>query len=127
MHFGYNPAPFRNACKDAQVNYQDPAAAYGAWNPGLESELPREYVPLATVFRAENVSTSVAKAYELRDYCGLPAHELVAFRPERLIVHELLVRVTSSLAVPDGPDYEDLGRNFRRIASTILDTYIAPN
>jgi hypothetical protein len=111
------------------VNYQErtAAAAYGAWNPGLQSELPAEYLPLATVFRAENVSTSAAKAYELRDYCGLAAHELVAFRPERLIVHELLVRVTSSLAVPDGPDYEDLGRNFRRIASTILDKHIAPH
>jgi len=103
------------------------AVEHGAWNPGLESELPRELVPLATVFRAENVSTSVANAHELHGYCGLPAHELVAFRPERLIVHELLVRVTSSIAVPDGPDYEDLGRNFRRIASTILDTYIAPH
>jgi len=101
-------------------------ATYGAWNPGLESELPRQYLPLATVFRAENVSTGVAKAYELRDICGLPAHDLVAFRPERLAVHELLVRVTSSIAVPDGPDYEDLGRDFRRIASTILDRYIAP-
>ena len=111
------------------MNYQDQTAgaAYGAWNPGLESELPREHLPLATVFRPENVSTSPAKAYELRDYCGLPAHELVAFRPERLIVHELLVRVTSSLAVPDGPDYEDLGRNFRRIASTILDRHMAPH
>jgi hypothetical protein len=111
------------------VNDQDRtvAAAYGAWNPGLESELPREYVPLATIFRAENVSTSAAKAYELRGYCGLPAHELVAFRPERLIVHELLIRVTSSVAVPDGPDYEDLGRNFRRIAFTILDKYVPPH
>jgi hypothetical protein len=111
------------------VNHQDRAAAaeHWAWNPGLESELPREYLPLATVFRAENVSTSLAKAYELRGCCGLPAHELVAFRPERLIVHELLVRVTSSIAVPDGPDYEDLGRNFRRIAATILDGYIAPH
>src|SRR5947209_2369428 len=117
------------ASEDMQVNDQDRAAAapYGAWNPGLESELPAEYLPLATVFRAENVSTSVAKAIELRDYCGLPAHELVAFRPERLIVHELLVRVTSSIAVPDGPDQEDLGRNFRRIASTILDQHIAPH
>src|SRR5262245_42430572 len=112
--------------KDEQVNCRERngAAAYGAWNPGLESELPREYLPLATIFRPENVSTSVAKAHELRDYCGLPPHELVAFRPERLIVHELLVRVASSLAVPDGPDQEDLGRNFRHIASTILDKYI---
>ena len=115
--------------EDEHVNYRDPtaAAAYGAWNPGLESELPREYLPLATIFRAENVSTSAAKAHELRDYCGLPPHELVAFRPERLIVHELLVRLTSSLAVPDGPDQEDLGKNFRRMASTILDKHIAPH
>jgi hypothetical protein len=114
--------------EDLEVTFQDQAtAAYGAWNPGLESELPREYLPLATVFRAENVSTTLAKAYELHDICGLPPHELVAFRPERLAVHELLIRVTSSLSVPDGTDYEDLGINFRRIASTILDKYIAPH
>ena len=87
-------------------------AEYGAWNPGLESQLPREYLPLSTMFKNENVSTSIAKAHELSDYCGLPAHELVAFRPERLIVHELLIHVTTSLSVPDGRDYEDLGRNF---------------
>ncbi len=103
----------------------DRTAAYGAWNPGLESELPREYLPLATVFRPENISTSAAKAQELQSICGLPAHELVAFRPERLAVHELLVRVISGLAVPDGSDYEDLGINFRRIASTILDKYMS--
>src|SRR5512146_155547 len=103
------------------------ATDYGAWNPGLDSELPREYLPLATIFRSENVSTSIAKAFELSDYCGLPAHELVAFRPERLIVHELLIHVTTGISVPDGRDYEDLGRNFRGIAATILDRYIAPH
>ena len=102
-------------------------AEYGAWNPGLESQLPREYLPLSTMFKNENVSTSIAKAHELSDYCGLPAHELVAFRPERLIVHELLIHVTTSLSVPDGRDYEDLGRNFREITSTILNRYIAPH
>src|SRR5215469_18602963 len=102
-------------------------AGEGAWNPGLESELPRELLPLATVFRAENVATSLAQAFELSDYCGLPPHELVAFRPERLIIHELLVRVTAGLVVPDGNDYEDLGRNFREIASTILTKDIAPH
>src|SRR5215470_16991928 len=110
------------------ASHVDRAAAdgFGPWNPGLESELPRELLPLATVFRGENVSTSLAEAFELSDYCGLPAHELVAFRPERLIIHELLVRVTAGLSVPDGGDYEDLGRNFRRIASTILTKDIAP-
>jgi len=86
-------------------------AKYGAWNPGLESQLPREYLPLSTIFRSENVSTSAAKAYELSDFCGLPTEELVAFRVERLIVHELLIHVMAGIAVPDGRDDENLGRN----------------
>src|SRR4030081_2873596 len=102
------------------------AAPCGAWHPGLESELPRELLPLATVFRPENVTTSLAEALELSDYCGLPPQDLVAFRPERCIIPELLVRVTAGVAVPDGTDYEDLGRNFREIASTILNKYIDP-
>ena len=104
-----------------------PSAKYWAWNPGLESQLPREYLPLSTIFRAENVSTSVANAYELSEFCGLPAEELVAFRVERLIVHELLIHVTTGIAVPDGRDDEDLGRNFREIAATILNRFIAPH
>lgn len=103
------------------------AAAEGAWTPGLESELPRELMRLATVFRPENVLTSLAKAFELSDFCGLPPQALVAFRPERLVIHELLVRVTADLAVPDGATYEDLGRNFRSIAATIFNKDIAPN
>ena len=102
-------------------------AEFGAWNPGLESEVPREYLPLSTIFRSDNVSTGVAKAHELSDYCGLPVEELVAFRADRLIVHELLIQVTTSVAVPDGRDYEDLGRNFRVIATTILNRYVAPH
>src|SRR5215472_14558877 len=115
--------------RSPRVSHEDrtDAAGYGAWHPGLEPELPRDLLPLATVFRHDNVSTSVAEALELSDYCGLPPQELVAFRPERLIIHELLVRVTAGLAVPDGNDYEDLGRNFREIASTILAKDIAPH
>ena len=109
------------------MNVKPLPTEYGAWNPGLESELPPEYLPLSTIFRSENVSTGIAKAYELSDYCGLPVHELVAFRADRLIVHELLIHVTTSVAVPDGRDYEDLGRNFREIATTILNRYIAPH
>ena len=99
---------------------------HDAWNPGLESELPREYLPLSTVFRSENVSSSIAKAHELSEYCGLPAHELVAFRPDRLIVHEVLIHVTTGISVPDEYEYEDLGRNFRQIATTILNRYVEP-
>jgi hypothetical protein len=42
-------------------------------------------------------------------------------------VHELLIHVTTGLAVPDGRDDEDLGRNFRKIAATILDRFITPH
>jgi hypothetical protein len=100
---------------------------YSAWNPGLESQPPRAYLPLSTMFRPENVSTTVAKAYELSDYCGLPVYDLVAFRVERLVVHEVLIRVTAGVSVPDGTKYVDLGTNFRHIASTILNVYIAPH
>jgi hypothetical protein len=107
-------------------NYS-PSVKYSAWNPGLHSELPSEYLRLSTIFRAENVATDIAKAQELSDFCGLPADELVAFRVERLIVHELLIHVTTGVAVPDGRDYEDLGINFRAIAATILSRFITPH
>ncbi len=100
---------------------------YGPWNPGISSDLPRHLLPLATVFRPENVSTRPSEAQELRNFCGLEAHELVAFRPQRLIVHEVLIRVSADLAIYDGRQYEDLGINLRRIASVILDQYVMPN
>ena len=83
------------------LNRRPPNTARGipVWN----SELPREYLPLATIFRPENVSTSIAKAFELSEYCGLPAHELVTFRAERLIVHELLIHVTTGVSRPRRP------------------------
>jgi hypothetical protein len=40
---------------------------------------------------------------------------------------DALVRVTAGIAVPDGTNYEDLGRNFREIESTILNKYISPH
>src|SRR3974390_921720 len=108
------------------MDNNSPSAKYSAWNPGLQSQLPREYLPLSTIFRAENVATDATKAQELSDFCGLPVDELVAFRVERLIVHELLIHVTTGIAVPDGRDYEDLGINFREIAATIHTRFIAP-
>ena len=105
---------------------EETEAAFGPWNPGIESTLPRDYLPLSTMFRPENVSTSVAEAHELADFTGLAPHDLVAFRPERLAVHELLIRVMADLNVPDGRDYGDLGINFRDITGTILSRYIEP-
>ena len=111
-------------CPDSTTRDDGP---WGPWNPGIGSELPRELLPLSTMFRPENVATSLERALELSDFCGLAPHELVAFRAERLIVHELLVRVTADLSVPDGPTDQDLGINFRAMAARILERYIAPH
>jgi hypothetical protein len=101
-------------------------AEYGPWNPGIRSQLPPDLLPLATVFRPENVFTSVEEAHERAAFTGLEPEDLVTFRPERLVVHELLIRITGDISVPDGPNYEDLGINFRAIAETILTRYLTP-
>ncbi|GJE54798.1 MULTISPECIES: hypothetical protein [Methylobacterium] len=93
---------------------------FHAWNPGLVSGLPRYVRPLATVFRPENVENTFAEIHELSDFSGLPATQLALFRPERLVVHEVLIRVMADLSVPLGSVYADLGVNTRRIAATIL-------
>ena len=99
----------------------------GPWNPGIRSQLPAAFLPLATIFRAENVRTGVEAAYERSAFTGLDPEDHVAFRPERLAVHETLIRVTADIAVPDGPNYEDLGISFREITRTILTGYVAPD
>ncbi|HEX7327497.1 MAG TPA: hypothetical protein VF428_03035 [Casimicrobiaceae bacterium] len=98
----------------------------GPWNPGIQSTIPDALRPLCTVLRPENVSTDVARAAELHDLTGLPLAELVAFTPERLALHELLIRVTASVSVPDGARIEDLGINFREIVRRILLRYVEP-
>ena len=99
---------------------------FGPWHPGIESEVPGHLRHLCTIFRPENVFTTVAQADELRDLTGLDSSELVAFRPGRLALHEVLIRVTADLSVPDGTKIEDLGINFRRITRTILAGHIEP-
>jgi hypothetical protein len=100
---------------------------FGPWHPGIESQLPRRLMPLATLFRPENVISGVERGIELRGLTGLELEELVAFRPQRLVLHELLVRVTANLSVPDGPRLEDLGITFRNMTSTIFTNHIEPH
>jgi hypothetical protein len=102
------------------------AARFHAWNPGLASDIPRELLGMSTIFRADNVFTSLATATELQGVTGLAPSELVAFRPERLALHELLIRVTADFVVPDGSRIEDLGINFRRIITRILKRHVTP-
>jgi hypothetical protein len=99
---------------------------FGPWNPGIESQVPKQLRHLATIFRPENVFTSFAAAAELRGLTGFNLSELVVFRPQRLALHELLVRVTADFAVPDGTRIADLGLNFREIARLLLSRYLEP-
>ncbi len=102
------------------------AGPFGPWNPGIVSRIPREVLPFATIFSPGNVTTSIADAEELRDLTGFDVAELVAFRPQRLVVHELLIRVTADLSVSSGTRVEDLGINFRQMVNVILTGHLAP-
>ena len=108
------------------MNPEDDRQAYGPWNPGIRSHVPRELRHLSTIFRPENVSTSIAAATDMESLTGFSTSELVAFRPQRLALHELLIRVTADFAVPDGSRIGDLGINFREIASLLLERYLLP-
>jgi hypothetical protein len=99
----------------------------GPWNPDIKSTLPAKYLPLSTMFGPENVFTSIETATELSDFTGLPIQQLICFRPERLVVHELLIRVSADIFVSDGTKYEDLGVNYRKIVGVILRDYIEPH
>jgi hypothetical protein len=89
--------------------------------------VPQELRPACTIFLPANVFTDFAKATELHDFTGLEMSEIVAFRPRRLVLHELLIRVTADLSVPDGEKVEDLGINFRKMTRVILGRYIEPH
>jgi hypothetical protein len=100
--------------------------AYGPWHPGIVSQVPVELRHLCTLFHPQNAFTSVAAATELQLLTGFPLCELVAFRPQRLLLHEVLIRVMADLSVPDGSKIGDLGINFREMTNRLLDRYIEP-
>src|SRR5713101_2252308 len=112
--------------REQRVNTADDPPVHGPWNPGIQSQIPRELRHLSTIFRPENVFTSIAAVSEMHGLTGFSPSELVAFRPQRLALHELLIRVTADFAVPDGTRIGDLGINFREIASRLLERYLLP-
>jgi hypothetical protein len=99
---------------------------YSAWNPGIESEIPAEYRELETIYDPANVFTTINQVNELATETGLAAEELISFRPHRLALHELIVRITADIVVREGGMEEDLGINFRTIAQHIFSKYIIP-
>ncbi len=108
---------------DSVTDAQKPASA---WNPGVGPGIPREFRALETLFRPECAFTAPDEIDELVALTGLPHEELTLFRPQRLALHEIIIRVTADIAVAEGEEEEDFGRNFRRIATTIRDAYVAP-
>ncbi|WP_133297429.1 hypothetical protein [Motiliproteus coralliicola] len=99
---------------------------FSAWNPGIEPDLPAELLPLETIHRAENVTSCLAEVVELAEWTGIPMQELVVFRPERLALHELIVRINADVVVQEAIEEEDLGKHFRNIVSEVMDNYIQP-
>jgi hypothetical protein len=122
------------ACSDRiPVDVADASAVgtcsetYGPWSPGLSSQLTPQLWSLCTIFRDENVFTTYAQAVELSDLTGLAPPQLVVFRPHRLALHEVLVRVIADYEIPDpdGSNVASLGINFRRMTRAILSRYVA--
>ena len=99
---------------------------YHAWNPGLSSNLPTRLLPLITLFRPENSDVGYQQAKEASDFSGLAVEQLCALKVERLVAHEVLIRVTADLSVPDGPSYEYLGLQLRGMVDTIYRRYMIP-
>ena len=103
-----------------------PKDEHNAWNPGLNSTIPQHLNNAITLFRPENSYISYDDALDASRFCGLSLEQMADLRPERMIVHELLLRVTADLSVPDGPDYEYLGLSLRGIVGKIHEGYITP-
>jgi len=100
---------------------------YDAWNPGISSVIPARLRPAITLFRPENARLGYDAVKEAADFCGLKPFELASLNVERLLVHELLVRVTADLSVPDGPDYEYLGLSLRAMVRCLHEEHIRPH
>jgi hypothetical protein len=103
-----------------------PDSEHHAWNPGLSSNLPARLLPLVTLFRPENSDVGYQQAKEVADFAGLAVEQLCALTVERLVVHEVLIRVTADLSVPDGPSYEYLGLQLRGMVDLIYRRYMVP-
>ena len=104
----------------------DAELKFDAWNPGLNSDIPAALLPRVTLYDAKNTDTGYQDAKEAANFCGLKPHELVVFKINRLVMHEVLIRVTADLHVPDGPNYADLGLSLRRMAKRILIHHVTP-
>jgi hypothetical protein len=100
---------------------------HSAWHPGIESEIPAGYKNQETIYLIENTGTALDELLELAQITGLSHEELTHFHPERLVLHEVIIRVTAEIAIIESDIEEDLGITFRQIADKILNHYIQPH
>jgi hypothetical protein len=77
-----------------------------------------------TIFRSENTSTPLDEIEETARFSGLEPTTLMRLRPDRLVLHELLIRIMTELTVEDGKATADLGVNFRTMAARLLHRHI---
>ena len=103
-----------------------PDPEFDAWNPGLSSEIPASIFSRVTLYDPKNSETDYPTALEAARYCGLKPQEMTGFKVSRMALHEVLIRVTADLHVPDGPNYEELGLNLRGMVDTILTKHVQP-
>ena len=99
---------------------------FGPWNPGLSSTIPKRLMPRVTLFDPRYSFVGWEEADALSHIIGLQPTELAVTRPERLALHSVLIRVTSQLYVPDGPNYADFGIALRNMAQEIFDGFVVP-
>ena len=72
-----------------------------AWNPGIGSGIPTPFRDLETLYRPECVRAGRGEIEAYMSLTGLPPERLAVFRPARLVLHELIVRITAEIAVPE--------------------------
>ena len=97
----------------------------GPWSPGLRSTIPARLMPRATLFDPTHTLVDWRTAKSLSEITGLKPLVLATFRPERLALHHVVIRVTAETHVPDGPAYADLGIALRQMARDILEGDVA--
>jgi len=100
--------------------------SFSAWDPGLESDIPKSCRSLETIYHSDNVYATYDEVDEICQATGLNAKELINFRPKRLAMHELIIRIGADILVMEGKKEEDLGINFRAIYDKIFTQYIYP-
>ena len=112
--------------QDHNNNNPKQSQQHHPWNPGLGTDLPRHLYNLETIYHPANTLTQLSDLTELAKLTGIKTERLVEFKPDRLLLHELIVRITAHVMIPETEDEELLGKRFRAIVRHVMANYIEP-